>query len=157
VTIKIRNAGYFASGYDVMTMPVDVTDNEGALCTRCSIGNRVNTCTVYGADKWDMCTDLTVDCCAHCVQNVIRTVLHTELPVTVEMTFDAFMITYLKPGSVEGFVSYAGPLPAAICDDAAGGDDVADPLLTLLNGDPWRPDNGLMAHPDDMRDHPEGA
>jgi hypothetical protein len=67
------------------------------------------------------------------------------------------MITYLKPGSVEGFVSYAGPLPAAICDDVAEDEPVADPLLALLDGDPWRPDNGLMAHPDDMRDHPEGA
>jgi hypothetical protein len=156
VTIKIRNAGYFASGYDIMTMPVDVVDNQGESCDECQVIGRVITCTVYGADKWNEGAEIVVGCCEHCVSNVVLT-LDSEHPITVEMTGEAFLTAYLRVSEVMGFVSYAGPLPAAVCADMAEGDDVADPLLTLLNGDPWRPDNGLMAHPDDMRDHPEGA
>lgn len=154
MTIKIRNAGYFASGYDVMTMPVDVTDNEGMLCTRCNTDN-VNACTVYGADKWNMSADLTVDCCVHCVPIVIRTVLHTELPVTVEMTGEAFLAAYLRVVDVAGFTAYDGPIPVA---GWTGVRPVADPLLDLLaepESDPWRDDR--MAHPDDDRPHSEGA
>lgn len=157
MTIKIRDAGYQVIGYDVMTMPVDVTDNEGQQCTKCQVVGHVNTCTVTGKEGR---FSVSVDCCEYCVVDMIRTVDASE-PVTVEMTGEAFLAAYLRVVDVEGFTAYDGPIPVA---GWTGVRPVADPLLDLLalpESDPWKDDRNHMCGPDCGvtcdHVHPDGA
>lgn len=143
MTVKIKGAGYFAQGYDVMTMPVDYTDNEGQPCTKCQIVGHVNTCTVSGQEGL---FSVSVDCCEHCVVDMIRTMDH-NMPVTVEMTGEAFLAAYLRVVDVEGFTAYDGPIPTATVGP------VRDPLLDILA----ELDANRMADPDDVRPHSDGA
>lgn len=151
MTIKIRGAGFRVNGYDVMTMPVDATDNEGQQCTKCQIVGNVNTCTVSGQEGR---FSVSVDCCQYCAVDMICTMDH-DAPVTVEMTGEAFLAAYLRVVDVAGFTAYDGPIPAA---GWTGVRPVRDPLLDILaelESDPW--DTNRMAHPDDVRSHSEGA